>query len=108
MEDKVIYETQGGYIQSNQKTANDFLIEASSIMSERGKDYDKEQERSMGKTIQAFNAITGLELSEHHGWLLMSLLKKVRQYSSDSFHYDSALDDIAYAALFAECKNNES
>lgn len=93
--------------------ASDFLKEEQSTMAERGKEYDVQQgnkgegDRSMGKTIVAFNAITGLNLSTSHGWLLMLVLKQVRQSSSPSYHHDSAMDSVAYAALLAESLNNE-
>lgn len=84
--------------------ATDFLSKALALLEERGKDYDQpEGERSMGKTVQAFNAITGHSLKESEGWLLLQLLKDVRQWSNpDSYHADSAEDCISYAALKAE------
>ena len=84
--------------------ATDFLSKALTLLEERGKDYDQPQgERSMGKTIQAFNAITGHTLKESEGWLLLQLLKDVRQWSNpNSYHADSAEDCISYAALKAE------
>lgn len=84
--------------------ATDFLSKALTLLEERGKDYDQPQgERSMGKTVQAFNAITGHTLKESEGWLLLQLLKDVRQWSNpDSYHADSAEDCISYAALKAE------
>jgi len=33
----------------------------------------------------------------------MVLLKIVRQYSREEYHEDSALDEVAYAGLHAEC-----
>jgi hypothetical protein len=84
-------------------TAPEFLHRAASIMEERGKQYDKPSgERSMGKTVQAFNAITGYNITEASGWLLLQLLKDARQWQSTGFHQDSADDCIAYAALKAE------
>jgi len=87
--------------------ADTFLLNAASTLKNRGKDYDSSQdvkeERSMKRTIEAFNAITGNELNEEDGWLLMLLLKQVRQYSSTAYHPDSAVDSIGYAALLAEC-----
>ena len=84
--------------------ATDFLSKALALLEERGKDYDQPQgERSMGKTVQAFNVITGHTLKESEGWLLLQLLKDVRQWSNpDSYHADSAEDCISYAALKAE------
>lgn len=84
-------------------TAPEFLHRAAAIMKERGKQYDKPGgERSMGKTVAAFNAITGRDLSEAEGWLLLQLLKDTRQWQNPGYHADSADDCIAYAALKAE------
>jgi len=72
-------------------------------MKERGKQYDSpEGERSMEKTIIAFNIITGNGLTEADGWLLMQILKDVRQCQKTGYHADSAEDGVAYAALKAE------
>lgn len=85
------------------RTAEAFLHQAAALMAERGKEYDKPTgERSTGKAVHAFNAITGRDLSEAEGWLLMSLVKRVRQYSTPKYHKDSAEDAVAYAALEAE------
>lgn len=85
------------------ETAHDYLMQAAELMHQRGKQYDKPSgERSMGKTVAAFNAITGRDLSESEGWLLMLLLKQVRQWQTPEFHRDSAEDSVAYAALLAE------
>jgi hypothetical protein len=87
--------------------ALDFLQDSMNTLEQRGKDYDQEGgERSMGKTIAAFNAITGRDLTEQEGWLIMLLLKQVRQWSTNQFHQDSALDSVAYAALLAESLAN--
>jgi hypothetical protein len=84
-------------------TAPEFLAQASAIMAQRAKDYDQEEgERSMGKTIAAFNIVTGRDLSEADGWLIMELLKNVRQWSAPGFHRDSAEDGVSYSALKAE------
>lgn len=80
------------------------LEKAAALMRERGEQYDKpEGERSMGSCVLAFNAITGRDLKESEGWLLLQLLKDVRQWQNpDRYHADSAEDCIAYAALKAE------
>ena len=84
-------------------TAPGFLRRAAEIMEERGKQYDQPGgERSMGKAVQAFNAITGQEITEAMGWLLMECIKNVRQWQRPSFHQDSADDGVAYSALKAE------
>ncbi|MBD3814902.1 MAG: hypothetical protein IE913_00245 [Halothiobacillus sp.] len=86
--------------------ASDLLTRAAQLLDERGKEYDDQagrQERSMGKTVAAFNVITGRDLREAEGWLLLQLLKDVRQWSNPArLHKDSAEDSIAYAALKAE------
>ncbi len=85
------------------ETAVEFLHQAAAIMDQRAKDYDQPGgERSMGKTVDAFNTITGHKLTEADGWLLMQLLKDVRQWSAPGFHRDSAEDCISYAGLKAE------
>ena len=84
------------------RAAPEFLREAERLMVERGKQYDQPGgERSMGRAIAAFNAVTDSDLTESEGWLLMSLLKRVRQYNG-GYHKDSAEDAVAYAALEAE------
>jgi hypothetical protein len=84
-------------------TAIDLLNRAAAIMEERGRQYDKpEGERSMGKAVEAFNAITGQSLSEAEGWLLLQVLKDVRQWQRPGYHADSGEDCVAYAALKAE------
>lgn len=89
-------------------TAVDFLNKAAQIMQERGKQYDKpEGERSMGKCVDAFNIITGRDLTEAEGWLLLQILKDVRQWQRPGYHQDSAEDCVAYAALKAEAKEQE-
>lgn len=83
--------------------ATEFLQAAIDTQAERGKQYDSpEGERSMGRTVQAFNAITGRDLTEAEGWLLLQVLKDVRQWSAKGYHHDSALDGVAYASLKAE------
>jgi hypothetical protein len=77
-------------------------------MEARAKEYDQpEGERSMGKTVEAFNSITGRDLTEAEGWLFMEILKNVRMFQAPGYHADSAEDCIAYAALKAEAKANE-
>jgi len=74
-------------------------------MQERAKQYDSPRgERSMGKAVAAFNCVTGNKMTEAEGWLLLQLLKDVRQWSTpNTAHVDSLQDCIAYAALKAEC-----
>ena len=96
------------------KYAYDFLEEAGRLLKQRGKDYDTVEkepsggERSMGKTVEMFNICTGKDLTEAEGWLLMQILKDVRQWTKPEYHEDSALDGISYAALKAEALKAES
>lgn len=84
-------------------TAPEYLRRAAEIMDERGKQYDSpDGERSMGRCVTAFNALTGRDLTEAEGWLLQQLLKDARQWSGSGFHRDSAEDCTAYSALKAE------
>lgn len=88
-------------------TAPGILNEASGILSERGQQYDKpEGERSMGATVAAFNTITGRNLTESEGWLLLQILKDVRDRQRAP-HRDSLLDCVSYAALKAEARLRE-
>lgn len=90
------------------KTAPEFLTRAAGLLEERGKQYDQPAgERSMGRAVAAFNAITGKNLSEAEGWLLMECVKNVRLWQRPGFHQDSAEDGIAYSALNAEAKQRE-
>lgn len=61
-------------------------------------------ERSMGQAVAAFNIITGKSLSESDGWLLMQVLKDVRDRAGPGPHQDSLEDCVSYAALKAESR----
>jgi hypothetical protein len=83
--------------------APEFLQAALGHMQDRATTYDKpDGERSMGRTVEAFNAITSHTLTEEQGWLFMGLLKMVRSQSGD-FKADNFEDEAAYAALRGEC-----
>lgn len=87
--------------------ASDVLIAAVKHMHDRSKTYDKpEGERSMAPTVTAFNAITGHNLTEEQGWLLMGLLKMVRTQQGE-FRLDNYQDEAAYAGLRAEAAYRE-
>jgi len=88
-------------------TANQLLNKAASHMQARAATYDKpEGERSMAATVTAYNAVTGQNITESHGWLLMSLLKMVRDNQRTEPHTDSIEDLIAYSALYGEARLN--
>jgi hypothetical protein len=87
--------------------AAELLGRAAALMHERGQTYDEpEGERSMGKIVTAFNAITGRDLTESEGWMFMQQVKLVRLFTRSDYHADSAEDNIAYAALLAEAKGD--
>lgn len=89
------------------KNSIQFLEAAAQHQRDRAGTYDSPQgERSMGKTVQAFNIITGKSLSEADGWLLLQLLKDVRDQANGP-HLDSLEDCIAYASLKAEARIRE-
>lgn len=89
-------------------TAQTILNAAAGHMQARAATYDNpEGERSMGKAVQAYNAITGRDLSEAEGWLLLAVLKNVRLFQRPGYHADSAEDAVAYGALLAEAKARE-
>lgn len=83
--------------------AAELLGRAAQHMHDRAATYDRpEGERSMGRTVDAFNAITGHALTEAEGWLLLETLKNVRAFTRNEPHRDSYEDAIAYSALKAE------
>lgn len=90
--------------------AQDLLDKAAGHMAGRAATYDKpEGERSMGRAVAALNIILGRQaLSESEGWLLLQLLKDVRDRQRDHPHQDSLEDCIAYAALKAEARMAEA
>ena len=89
--------------------SKEFLQTAIDVQKERGAQYDKPSgERSMGATVAAFNCITGFTLEESDGWMLLGLLKLVRQSQNpEKYHHDSALDFVAYASLYAEAASEQ-
>lgn len=87
--------------------AAEFLKKGLGHMEDRAVTYDKEGgERSMGKTVAAFNVITGSNLTEEEGWLFMEILKQVRSMQG-AFKADNYEDLAAYAALRGECASRD-
>lgn len=82
--------------------ASEFLELAAEHILARAKTYDQpDGERSIARTVDAFNAITGSEMTTSEGWLFMMLLKVVRDRQNGP-HEDSLQDLVAYAALYGE------
>ena len=87
---------------SDGSTAANILRAAIGHMDQRAATYDKpEGERSMGSTVLAFAAITGVLMTEEQGWLFMALLKAVRSQQG-ACRADSYEDGAAYFALAGE------
>ena len=92
------------------KTAVEFLNACAAVQSERGKQYDASGtgERSFAAAASAFNAATGKSLTGSDVCLLLTMVKLVRQYSSqDRLHQDSLLDGVSYLSLWAEILTKE-
>ena len=88
-------------------SAEDVLRNAGNHIGDRAVTYDQPNgERSIGKTVAAFNIITGHTLTEEQGWLFMGLLKKVRSQQG-VFKLDNYEDDSAYSALRAEAASRD-
>lgn len=90
-------------------TAPQLLNKAVEHMNNRAALYDQPQgERSMGRAVDALNAILGRQaVTESEGWLLLQLLKDVRDRQRTEPHVDSLEDCVAYAALKAEARLSE-
>lgn len=83
-------------------TAANILKTAIGHMEERAVTYDNPSgERSMGKTVTMFNALTEHGLTEEQGWLFMACLKMVRSQQGE-YRADSYEDGAAYFALAGE------
>lgn len=90
----------------NVRSAASFLEAGLRHMAERAATYDRPSgERSMGATVSAFKAVTGVTMTEEQGWLFMALLKAVRTQQG-AFRADSYEDGAAYFALAGECAAN--
>jgi hypothetical protein len=101
------YKSHGEAPKMPEPKAAELLGRAAAHMHDRSATYDEpEGERSMGKIVTAFNAITGRDLTESEGWMFMQQVKLVRLFTRSEYHADSAEDNIAYAALLAEAKGD--
>lgn len=90
------------------KTASSYLQEADAILGQRAALRDTpEGERSMEAAVQAFNILTGHNLSETDGWKFMKILKMARAKSGD-YNEDDYSDGVAYSALEAESAFKEN
>lgn len=83
-------------------SAPEFLEAAANHMRNRAAQRDApEGERSMAKTVAAFNATYSLQLTEEMGWMFMVFLKASRS-SHGVYVQDDYEDGSAYFALAGE------
>ena len=83
-------------------TANHFLEAALNHLGNRASTYDKPTgERSMGRTVETFAALTDIQLTEEQGYLFREALKQVRSLQG-KFKADNYEDLAGYAALRGE------
>lgn len=84
-------------------SASEILRAAAATIDQRGTERDQPGgERSMSRTVAAFNALTGHQLSERDGWLFMVALKAARATATPVGRPDDYLDGAAYFALAGE------
>ena len=89
------------------QAAAQYCDAAKGHMVDRATTYDAPAgERSMAKTVAAFNALTGHQLAEEQGWLFMETLKMARSQQGQ-FKRDNYEDAVAYAALRGEAAEKE-
>ncbi|GAA4652064.1 hypothetical protein GCM10023116_43480 [Kistimonas scapharcae] len=88
---------------SDEITSDKILVKAAEHIRQRAAQRDCEAtgERSMAKTVQAFNAIFGHQVTEEQGWQFMTLLKIARS-SAGGYNPDDYEDGAAYFALAGE------
>lgn len=88
-------------------TAIDILQAASQAIVDRAASRDLPAERSMARTVAAFNALTGQNLTERDGWLFMATLKAARVIAG-AHNGDDYTDGAAYFALAGETADRDS
>lgn len=80
---------------------------ATDCIGDRAAERDQDDERSMAKTVAAFNALTGASLTETQGWAFMAVLKLARA-SQGRLQMDDYIDGAAYVALAGESASRGS
>lgn len=79
------------------------LREAALTLTQRAVERDSPQgERTMAQTVEIFEAITGVILTEKQGWTFMLALKLARAQRGKP-NPDHYIDLAGYAALLGEC-----
>ncbi|MBN8260968.1 MAG: hypothetical protein J0L59_01430 [Xanthomonadales bacterium] len=87
-------------------TAITILQDARQAILDRAATRDLDAERSMARAVTAFNAITGLQLTETQGWLFMVQLKAARA-TAGALNVDDYVDGAGYFGLAGECAARE-
>ena len=83
-------------------SAQDILDAAAKHIAQRADSRDcAGGERSMGRAVQAFNAITGHGLTERDGWLFR-VMRKASRATAGRHNLDDYEDGAAYFALAGE------
>lgn len=90
--------------------ATEILHAGAECIADRGRQRDQQNgERSMGRAVDAFNALTGHQLTERDGWLFMVTLKAARAATIGGRHNaDDYVDGAAYMALAGESAEREA
>jgi len=104
-EPAALYMTAKAFTVPQEPIAIKVLAECVRIQSDRGTEYDKagQQERSFTRVADAFNAITGKNITPAEVCLIQQVLKDVRQWSNPNrLHKDSVIDGVNYGALKSE------
>lgn len=83
------------------QAAEQILVSAQVHMENRACTYDRGGERSIPAVVDAFNSITGHQLTHEQGWLFQVLVKCVRSQQGE-YKLDNYEDMAAYAALLGE------
>lgn len=88
--------------------AIELLAHASKVLEARGEEYNTVNNRAgreqhMKQITEAFNVLTGQDLTIRQGWLFMVILKVARAANTDNL--DTFIDMAAYAALAGEQRN---
>lgn len=81
--------------------AKDILNRAVADIGDRAAERDTEAEKSMPRTVKAFNAMFNKDLTVVQGWQFMELLKMARSVGGN-VREDDYRDGAAYAALAGE------
>ena len=90
------------------RPAVSFLTAAAKHMDDRAATRDcPNGERSMGRAVNMYNAMTGGNMTEEQGWKFMVLLKLARSAQGEC-NPDDFEDAAAYAALAGEAATAEA